>query len=358
MVTVLLDEARVFVTYASASVLPGDDGYRAEYGYDEPWADQSNGLCGAGVDGVLALQTGTHTGWLPFRVELHDGQPAVDDDDWDEIVEVSFTSLADQLRLVGLDGDVFEFALPRGGYRVRYSIRAMEEADTADDSPDAYLLQFWPGTPGPGRILKQTGERAAYWHRARRTPTEQEQRDDQRAKAEQIAERARRRWGDRVPNQRLRATLDLGLYLSAISRLDPDLEFALADAEDATLRQVTAWASLRSLEQAGLIGLAQIAPAVAALRQGARVPAPFDNHGYVWGVLARADPPRTSVPTPPDGAHQQSPQDWAISTLFHSAMENPLAAALEVLVALAYVHGRDGYRQALAAVRDQFPQLA
>ena len=161
-----------------------------------------------------------------------------------------------------------------------------------------------------------------------------------------------------MPNERLRATLDLGLYLSAISRLDPDLEFALADAEDATHRQVAAWASLRSLEQAGLIGLPQIAPAVAALRRGERVPAPFDYHGYVWGMLAQADPPRTSVPTPPDGAHEQSPQDWAISTLFHSAMENSLAAALEVLVALAYVHGRDGYQQALAAVREQFPQLA
>jgi hypothetical protein len=331
--------------------------YRTEYDYDEPWADESNGLCGAGVGGVLALQTGTHTGWVPFRVELHDVQPAVDES-WDEIVEVSFTPLADQMRLVGLGGDVFEFALPRGTYRVRYSTRAMEEADTVDDPPDAYLLQFWPGDPVPGRIVKQTSQRAAYWHRARRTLTEQEQRDDERAKADELARRARQRWGERVPNERLRATLDLGLYLSAISRLDPDLEFALANADDATHRQVAAWASLRSLEQAGLIGLPQIAPAVAALRRGERVPAPFDDHGHVWGVLAQANPPRTSVAVPPDGEYEQSPQDWAISTLFHSAMENSLAAVLEVLVCLAYVHGRDGYQRALAAVREQFPQLA
>jgi hypothetical protein len=140
--------------------------------------------------------------------------------------------------------------------------------------------------------------------------------------------------------------------------LDPDLEFALADADDATHRQVAAWASLRSLEHAGLIGLPHIAPAVAALRRGERVPAPFDYHGHVWGVLAQADPPRTSVPVPPDGTYEQSPQDWAISTLFHSAMDDSLAAVLEVLVCLAYVHGRDGYQQALAAVREEFPQLA
>jgi hypothetical protein len=132
----------------------------------------------------------------------------------------------------------------------------------------------------------------------------------------------------------------------------------MADADDATHRQVAAWAALQSLEQAGIIGLPQIAPAVAALRRGDRVPAPFDASGHVWSLLARANPPRTSVPAPPDGAYEQSPQDWAISTLFHSAMDNSLAAALEVLVCLAYVHGRDGYRQALTAAREQFPQLA
>ena len=54
MVKVLLDEPRVFVTYGSASVVPRDDLHRPGYGHDEPWADESNGLCGAGVPGVLA----------------------------------------------------------------------------------------------------------------------------------------------------------------------------------------------------------------------------------------------------------------------------------------------------------------
>ena len=357
MVKVLLDEPRVFVTYGSVSVLGDDDLDGADYDAEEPWADESNGLCGAGVRGVLALQVGTHTGWVPFRVESHDAAPPADDG-WDEIVEVSFTPRAPVLRLAGLDGDVFEFALPPGGYRVRYSIRGMEEADEAEEPPDSYLLQFWPGEPAPGRIVKQTGARAAYWHQARRTLTARESHDDEVAEADELARRARERWGERVPNERLRATLDVGLALDAISALDPDLEFALAEADDTTHRQVAAWAALRSLEQAGLIGLPQIAPAVAALRRGERVPAPFDDHGPVWGVLEQAAPPRTSVPAPPDGKYEQSPQDWAISTLFHSATEDSLAAALEVLVCLAFVHGRDGYRQALDAVRQEFPRLA
>ncbi|GAB1639617.1 hypothetical protein [Krasilnikovia sp. MM14-A1259] len=352
---VLLDEPRVFVTYGSASVASGEDPYEIAYDLEEAFSDESNGLCGAGVEGVLVLTTGTHTGWLPFRVELHPSAPALDDS-WDEIVEVSFTALSDRVVLAGLDGDPFEFDLPRNDYRVRYSIRGMDEADTTDETPDAYLLQFWPAPPASGKIVKQSSKRAAYWHRARRTLTPQEQQEDEQREAAEQEQQARERWGDRIPNDRLRHAE--GLYLSAISELDIDLEFAVADADDATQRQIATWATLRSLEQAGLVDLPQIAPAVAALRKGRKVPKPFDDSAMVWPILGAADIARTSVPVPPNGEYEQSPQDWAISALFHSAMEDSLAAALETLVCLAYVHGRHGYRQAFTAVREAFPQLA
>ncbi|GGN93532.1 hypothetical protein GCM10010112_81870 [Actinoplanes lobatus] len=353
--TVLLDEPRVFVTYGSASVTSREDLYDIEYDPDDAWADESNGLCGAGVEGVLALTTGTHTGWLPFRVELYPSEPPLDDG-WDDVVEVSYTAMSDRVVLAGLDGDAFEFDLPRDTYRVRYSVRGMDEADTTDETPDAYLLQFWPAPQAGGRIVKQHSERAAYWHRARRTLTSQEQQEDEQQEAEEQAQQARKRWGDRIPNDRLRHAE--GLYLDAISRLDIDLEFAVADADDATQRQIATWATLRSLEQAGLVDLPPIAPAVAALRKGTRVPPPFDDSGTVWSILNAADLARTSVPVPPDGRKEQCPQNWAMSALFHSAMKDSLAAALETLVCLAYVHGRDGYRQAFTAVRQAFPQLA
>ena len=76
MVTVLLDEPRVFLSYGSASLVCGDDIDEIEL--DAPWADESNGLCGASVPGYLQLQVGTHTGWVPFRLELHDTEPTLD----------------------------------------------------------------------------------------------------------------------------------------------------------------------------------------------------------------------------------------------------------------------------------------
>lgn len=347
-------------SYGSASLVCGDDidESESEFEFDAPWADESNGLCGACVPGYLQLQVGTHTGWVPFRLELHDAEPTPDPV-WEEVVEVSFTALSEQASLTGLMGDPHEFTMPRGDYRVRYCVRGFEEADQAEETPDSYLLQFWPGPPTPGRIVKQTGEQAAYWHRARRTLTEQEQQQDEQTAADELEQRARERWGDRVPNERLRRTLEfgVGLALDALSRLDMDLEFALAEADDRTHRQVAAWAALRCLEQSGLIGIPQLTPAVAALRRGDPAPPPFDDSGHCWAVLERAHPPRTSLPVPPDGAYEQSPQDWAITTLFHSAEQDSLVAAMEVLVCLAFVHGRDGYRHAFADLRRQFPQL-
>ena len=205
---ILLDERRVMVSFGSASVFTDESIDRSDL--DAPWADESNGLCGAGIPGVLELQVGTHTGWVPFLIELHEFEPALPSH-WEDVVEVSFSTACDEAYMMGLGGDSeYRFALSHGEYRVRYCARGFDEAHHSDEAEDSYLLQFWPAPPAPARILVQTSVEAAYWHRARRTLTLQEQEDDDRREAAEREERARARWGDRVPNTRLRATLDHG----------------------------------------------------------------------------------------------------------------------------------------------------
>jgi len=97
---------------------------------------------------------------------------------------------------------------------------------------------------------------------------------------------------------------------------------------------------------------------VAALRRGRPVPPPFDDPGVAWQILYNSSAPRTSVPVPPDGDYEQCPQNWAITTLFHTAAADSLTAALDILVALAFVHGRDGYQQVFTEVWATFPQLS
>jgi hypothetical protein len=177
---------------------------------------------------------------------------------------------------------------------------------------------------------------------------------DQEAAVRAIEERDL--FGDRVPNERLRAVDSP--RAKRLARLDIDLTFALAEADDAVHRAVAVWAALRAMERAGIAELAEIAPAVAALRRGAQPSPPFDDLGHVWPIVQRAPYEQTVVPAPLEGHHPLCQQDSAMIALFASTRPDSLTAALEALLALADVHGRDGYRPTIAAVWDTFPDLA
>lgn len=60
--------------------------------------------------------------------------------------------------------------LPARSYRVRFSAKRMDLANSVDSLPndappiDSYLLTFWPAPPAPDRIVKVTSRTAAQWH--------------------------------------------------------------------------------------------------------------------------------------------------------------------------------------------------
>ncbi|MEU8654232.1 hypothetical protein [Streptomyces sp. NPDC048737] len=66
---------------------------------------------------------------------------------------------------------------PPTDYRVRYCARGTDrgrELDTrvtGEPQADSYLLQFWPAPPRSDRVIRQTSQTAAHWHRyARELP--------------------------------------------------------------------------------------------------------------------------------------------------------------------------------------------
>ena len=161
---------RLRVHYGQAYVISGN----AEHpGTDlmACFSGQVNGLVGAEVPGVLFLVTGLHTGAVSFRVEVHEQEPPLDET-WEEIVEVSFTPRVGAVVLRDWDGFVqCTIPMDAGPHRVRYSASGMDEGAAADvvmtDEPtiDSYSLAFWPSQPRPDEIVKQTSERARYWHK-------------------------------------------------------------------------------------------------------------------------------------------------------------------------------------------------
>lgn len=150
------------VHYSQAFVVSGDEGPDPVRAF----AGQTNGLCGARVPGALFLVTGRHTGKVGFRVEIAEGPPPLEDQ-WEEVVEVSFTPASTEVSLMDWHERMYPIPLTEStSYRVRYCARGMDAGKTTidDDIVDFYQLTFWPAPAEADRLVRQTSRIAAHWH--------------------------------------------------------------------------------------------------------------------------------------------------------------------------------------------------
>jgi hypothetical protein len=307
----------------------------------EAMRGQVNGLCGAAIPGVLHLKTALHTGDVRVRVELHTTEPVLDGR-WQDVVEVPFSTRAEDLMVATFDAQEGPVDLPPGNYRVRYCAAETEN-----------LLQFWPWT-GADRIVRQGPVAGAYWHGVERHPAWT------RAElADRLAEVRRHReerdqdyaedhlydiWHGQIPDDpRLR---DAGWSAARLSQLDPDLVIALADAGDPLRRAVAAWAVERILAQAGLLRHPWAAAALIALRDGEPLPSE-------WEI-------RQSLPPIGSGAgfgdDPGTVQHDAVEELFNAAIG--LNTLTDVCEAVAIAVDRvPAPELVLTGLRKAFPQL-
>ena len=339
-------------------------------GLTESRGGQANGLCGAAVPGLLFLTTGLHTGHTRVTVEVLDA-PAPIGDEWEDVVEASFRPATAKVALVQWAGQA-SWPLPLApiDYRVRYSATGMDRAQQRDTLlagepvQDRYLLQFWPAPLAPDAVIRETSRSAAYWHAHARTlpapPTPQERAEFKRreqAAREQAGREAAlaaetRRWGGRLPDERVRRTNGA----MELARLDRPLLDGITGLHPATQRAVAVWAARRACAAAGLTDLDWVKPALAALERGE--PLPFADLAEAFRLL-RADPHlRTTTVASYDGRHEHvSQQHMAVPALWSAAADDPLAAGLESLFHAMVTVGID-YRRLLSEVRDAFPELA
>ncbi|WP_326797187.1 hypothetical protein OG946_18635 [Streptomyces sp. NBC_01808] len=340
-------------------------------GLAETFAGQRNGLCGAAVPGYLFLTTGLHTGRVGLTVEVHDQAPPVTAT-WEEVVEVSFRPAAPRTAVFPWgDGELCAAELAETDHRVRYCARGMDvewdaESAVLDGGPpvDHYLLQFWPAPPAPDRVIRQTSRRAAYWHTyARRLPppptreeaaaaerAERERKERERTALREQVER--RRWGGRIPSERVRAAIGAGSWLVAWDR---DLIDEVDAADPQAQRDLARWAARRALAAAGLDRIGWIAAGLDALDRGGDLPEPFDDEGRAFDRLF-ADPgvPQTLVPTP-DGRYDNALQQaMALPALLAAADPDPLRAALDALSHAAVTWG-SARPDLFAGARAQLP---
>jgi hypothetical protein len=138
--------------------------------FDRFFAGQSNGLVGAASGQGLYLNLARRSGGSPVRIVLHDDAPAPASEQWEDIVEVSFTvppgTRPRWSTWAGEDGG--PLALAPGTYRLRTSARGRDagrDGEFADGAVDFYLLEIWPAPEQPDSIIRSTSADADYWHR-------------------------------------------------------------------------------------------------------------------------------------------------------------------------------------------------
>jgi hypothetical protein len=366
----ILFDGDVHVDYGQVYVC-GDDGRTREGPFlEHAFAGQRAGLCGGAVPGLLFLLTGTHTGSVPFRVELHETEPPLDADVWEDVVEVSFRPASDEVALVEWGGDGYPLDLSGASYRARYHCRGLDtEHDAAHDAGEpareAYLLRFWPSPPAADRVVEETSRTAAYWHAFAREqppgPTPEERAEAER-RAREKEERARLRrerdaWGGRLPSDRLRAVRKRlrnfqGGPKGGLVALDAALVHAIDAAGPGEQRALARWAAHRACATAGLDGIDWVARAPVELDRGAPLSPPLDDPRRLRdAVFSDARVPRSSDGTP------GLPQAAALAALIDAAAPDPLEAALNALLAATVTRDAD-HAPFFAEVRRTFPATA
>ncbi|MGW3512726.1 hypothetical protein [Streptomyces sp. NPDC000994] len=336
---------------------------------EDSFAGQRAGLCGGAVPGHLFLLTGTHTGSVPITVEVHETEPPLDADLWEDIVEVSFRPVSDKIELAEWDSRWYPLPLSETTYRVRYHCRGMDEARTAvgdarEPAVEEYLLRFWPSPPAPDRVVKETSQAAAYWHEYARKqppgPTPEEQAQAERQAREEEERTALRRemaaWGGRLPSDRLRDVQGrlrgIQGYPMGLVGLDATLVHAIDAADPEEQRALARWAAHRACETAGLSEIDWVARGLAELNRGEPYSPPLDDPQRLRDA-AFSD---ARIPHPHDGS-PGLPQVAAFAALFDAAAPDPLKAALDALLAAAVTHDTD-WPHLFAEVRRTFPATA
>jgi len=331
---------------------------------------QANGLCGAAVPGLLFLTTGLHTGRTRVSVEVLDA-PAPVSDEWEDVVEASFRPATTRVALVQWAGEAsWPLPLATIDYRVRYIATGMDRAHQRDTvlsgEPlrDRYLLQFWPAPPAPDEVIRETSRLAAYWHSHARTlpspPTpqrraaikEREQAARERDSRDAALAAESRRWGGRLPAERVRRTNGV----LELARLDRELLDGIAGLDAMTQRRISVWAAQRACAAAGLTERDWVKAVLVALERGERLP--FADLADAFRLLQADSHVRGTTVTSYDGRHERvSQQHMAVPALWSAVAEDPLAAAVESLFHAVVTVGI-GYRNLLSEVREAFPELA
>ena len=274
--------------------------------------------------------TGTHTGSVAFRVEMHDTAPAVEDL-WEEVVEVSVEIPDGPMQLATFDDWHDLPAMVPGWHRARYCAMAMDEGRDADPpeglAQDRYLLALWPAPVAPEGVIRQTSATARYWASVA-DGTEKEYVEQARDQAWSTEGIDPQMWGGELPSQEL---LKAGHYAPAMAMIDRPLADAVAALSEDDHRAVTAWVCARMAPQARAVAGIDWLALARTVASGLPAAPPFGDRTTVDGMMFGLDRDGfPDLPEPPIGKDVLAA--WAILDPITFPEERPVEDALRALV--------------------------
>ena len=123
----------------------------------DAWTDEATSRMLAVAPGVVAVGTARNT-HVPVLLELHDGEPEPDLDEWERVMECGLDVKSDRIVIAGCT-DYFPSAarveVAAGLYRVRVSYAGLSSlSEDGLSGDDRYRVQLWLGQACAPRRLK------------------------------------------------------------------------------------------------------------------------------------------------------------------------------------------------------------
>jgi hypothetical protein len=145
--------------YSQVELHPGDGGHVFGMG--------DIGLANGGFGDYAFLTTARQYGSIRLTVQVLDEEPALDPS-WAAVVEFSLHT-GESVSVTGWAGEgIIAVSLPSAvDVRVRYVVLdgqiAQDQAARDGAGPERYLVQMWPGTQAPPRVVVSSSPWSQYW---------------------------------------------------------------------------------------------------------------------------------------------------------------------------------------------------
>jgi hypothetical protein len=164
---VIFDEV-VQTDYGQFDLIWGND-FGFDGDFDRFFDGQVNGVVGAASGEGLYLNLARRSGGSSVQIALHNSEPPLRKDDWEDVVEVSIQipSDAEPTWSTWAGETSGPVPIPPGPYRVRVNARGRDagrDGEFADQTVDWYLIELWPAPHQEDAIVRTTSADAAYWH--------------------------------------------------------------------------------------------------------------------------------------------------------------------------------------------------